>query len=126
MSETDDTNLFDMATEMQSEVSERLGDPDEGVDVMTLSGPVGRHTYIGRGAPLEYQVKPALMEAISETVDERVFVDDPADPQEVQERLESQLRDFMDPFQAEHLAQQTAETLANWSDYHGQEVQADE
>lgn len=122
----DDTNPFDMATETQSEISELLGDEDEGVDVMSLSGPVGRFTYIGRGAPLEYQVMPALLGAIEESLNETVWVDGAETPEEVQHVLEDQLVEMFDYAYADHLAAQTAETLADWSDFHGQEVTADE
>lgn len=122
---TDDTTAMDVATEAQSEVSERLGDPDQGIDVMHLAGPVGTFTYIGRGAPLHYQVKPALMEAISESLDEMVWVEDADTPEEAQAVLEDQLVEMFDAAYADHLARETAETLADWSDYHGQEV-ADE
>lgn len=126
MSETDDTNAMDVATEAQTRVSEMLGDPDQGIDVMHLAGPVGTHTYIGRGAPLEYQAKPALMEAISERLDEVVWVEGAETPEEVQAVLEDQLTEMFDWAYAEMLAGQTAERLADWSDYHGQEVPADE
>lgn len=118
--EAPDESPMDLARDTQTRVSEMLGDPDHSIDVMALAGPVGRFTYIGRGAPLECQVKPALMCAISDLVDERVYAHEPESPEEVQDILEQQLVDFMDPFVAEHLAAETAERLADWSDFHGQ------
>lgn len=114
--ENEDVNAFDLACETQTRVSELLA--DDAADVMSLSGPVGRFTYIGQGTPLEYLVKPALMEALSTTIDEAVWVDEVDDVEEVQSQLERQLKEVMDPFQAEYVAQETASTLEQWSEYH--------
>jgi len=122
---TDDT-AFDIATEAQTEVSTRLGDSDQGVDVMQLSGPVGRFTYIGQGAPLEYQVKPALMQAIEKSLDEILWAEGVETPDDAQAVLKDQLPEMFGHHNADYLAEETAATLADWADYHGHEGGDDE
>jgi len=122
---TDET-VVDIATEAQTEVSTRLGDPDQSVDVMRLSGPVGRFTYIGQGAPLEHMVKPALMQAIGESLDQILWAEGVETPDDARAVLEDQLIEMFDYHDADHLARETAETLADWADYHGHEGGDDE
>lgn len=121
MSESDSPNPMEVATDAQSEVSELLGD-DSGIDVMHLAGPVGVFTGIGRGAPLDYQVKPAMMEAIRTSLAETVWVDESDTPEDVERILRNQLQEVFQPMYAERVAADTAEKLADWSDYHGQEA----
>jgi hypothetical protein len=121
---TDDQepSLFDEATEKAHASSDQLGDDDH-LDVFSFSGPIGRHTVIGKGAPLEYQVQPAILGALEDALLEMVHVDNPDSPQDVEDSLIQQLTDVgLHKGAAEMVAERTAKTLRDWQDHHGEDA----
>lgn len=115
-----DETLFDRATGAASEHSTELGD-EGGISLMAFEGPAGFHQILAKGAALEYQANVAALVVLREHLDRELhFTGDVEDPAAAAHNVERAYESLgMDSFLAGELADQVAQKLEEWEEYHG-------
>lgn len=124
----DDGTLFDRAVADANDYSEELGESGH-VAIMSFEGSIGLHEVIAEGAAVQNQARTAALIVLRDHLDRELHVpDDVETPNEVAHHVERAYESLgMDPFLAGTLADEVANKLDSWQDYHGEpEVPADE
>lgn len=117
-----DDHPFDVATETDKRVNRMLADTDGAICSMEYTGTIGYHINVATGeTDPEYLWKIALLQALDDTVFERMYVD-AEDPRDARDQLERQLGESFDPFVAEQLAEDFEENLAELIEVQSEEA----
>ena len=101
---SDDRNPFSASREYDMWINDDLADTDGDICMMEYSGPIGYHIHVATGETHpKYLWKVAFFQAVSETLLDMVWVDDP-DPADAREQLEHGLSVCVDPVMREEIS----------------------